>query len=123
MDTYKLGEMEERFANLIWKHAPVGTGSLVKLCEQAFLWKRTTTYTMLKRLCDRGIFANEGGTVVPLMSREEFQGAQGEQFLEEHFEGSLPGFLTAFARRKRLSKKEIEEIQQLIDSYREESHD
>lgn len=123
MDPYKLGEMEERFANLIWSCAPVGTGELVKLCEREFAWKRTTTYTMLKRLCDRGIFANEKGKVAALMSREEFQGAQGEQFLKEHFEGSLPGFLAAFTRRKRLSEKEIEEIQNLIDTYREEPHD
>lgn len=123
METYKLGEMEERFANLIWKHTPVSTGDLVKLCEREFAWKRTTTYTMLKRLCDRGIFANEKGKVVALMSREEFQGAQGEQFLDEHFEGSLPGFLAAFTRRKRLSQKEIEEIQRMIDAYREESYD
>lgn len=123
METYKLGEMEQRFADLIWTHAPVATGKLVKLCEQAFMWKRTTTYTMLKRLCDRGIFANENGTVVALMSREDFQGAQGEQFLEEHFEGSLPGFLAAFTRRRRLSEKEILEIQRLIDAYREAGHD
>ena len=123
METYKLGEMEERFANLIWTCAPVRTGDLVRLCEREFSWKRTTTYTMLKRLCERRLFINEKGEVRPLMSREEFQGAQGEQFLEEHFEGSLPGFLAAFTRRKRLSEKEIEEIQRLIDAYREESHD
>lgn len=120
MDTYKLGEMEEKFAELIWQHAPVASGELTKLCQEAFSWKRTTTYTMLKRLCERGIFANEGGTVVARMSREEFQGARGEQFINERFGGSLPLFLTAFSRRRKLGRGEIEELKKLIDAYEEE---
>ena len=120
MDTYKLGEMEEKFSELIWQHAPVASGELVRLCQEAFSWKRTTMYTMLKRLCERGIFANEGGTVVARMSREEFQGARGVQFINERFEGSLPLFLTAFSRRRKLGSQEIRELKKLIDAYEEE---
>ena len=120
MEPYKLGEMEQKFAELIWKRAPITTGELVRLCEKEFSWKRTTTYTMLKRLCDRDIFANENGTVVILMSREEFRARQGEQFINENFDGSLPSFLTAFSRRKRFSDQEILELKKLIDTYGEE---
>ncbi|MCM1282502.1 MAG: BlaI/MecI/CopY family transcriptional regulator [Muribaculaceae bacterium] len=123
MEAYKLGEMEARFADLIWAHAPVRTSELVALCGQAFDWKRTTTYTMLKRLCERGIFANAGGTVQTLISREDFLANQGTQFIEEHFEGSLPLFLTAFSRKNKLGKKDVEELRRLIDSYGEESYE
>ena len=119
LDTYKLGEMEEKFAQLIWEHAPIASGELTKLCENEFGWKRTTTYTMLKRLCQRNLFENDHGTVKILMSKEEFEAAKGEVFLEENFDGSLPKFLAAFSRRKKLSKKEIEELRKLIDSYEE----
>lgn len=119
MEQYKLGEMEKRFADLIWEKAPVTSGELVKLCEKAFDWKRTTMYTMLKRLCDRKLFVNEGGVVTVLISKEEFESAQGRQFIDEHFEGSLPRFLVAFSRRKKLSEKEIEELKRLIDEYEE----
>ncbi len=119
MEQYKLGEMEQKFADIIWANQPVNSRTLTELCAQAFAWKRTTTYTMLKRLCDRGIFQNDGGTVTALMSKSEFGAAQGEQFLKESFDGSLPGFLAAFSRRKKLSKKEIEEIRRLIDGHKE----
>ena len=120
MEPYKLGEMEGKLAELIWKHAPVTTRNLVELCADAFGWKRTTTYTMLKRLCDRGIFETKEGSVSVLLSREEFQAAQGEKFVEETFGGSLPQFLAAFCRRKKLSQEEVQEIQKLIDDYKEE---
>ena len=120
MNPYKLGEMEEKFANLIWDHAPIPSGQLVKLCEEAFHWKRTTTYTMLKRLCLRKLFVNQDGLVQTIMTREDFQAAQGEQFLNETFHGSLPCFLTAFSRRKKLSRQEIEELQKMIDNYKED---
>ena len=123
MEQLKLGEMEQKFADMIWKNAPIGSRELTQLCEKAFAWKRTTTYTMLKRLCDRGLFVNESGTVSVLMAREEFQAAQGEQFINETFDGSLPRFLAAFSRRKKLSNKEILELKKLIDTYEEESHD
>lgn len=122
MEQYKLGEMEQRFADLIWENAPISSGELTKLCERAFSWKRTTTYTMLKRLCNRGLFENRGGTVSALMTREEFQGAQGEHFINETFAGSLPRFLAAFSRRKKLSDREILELKKLIDTYEEENH-
>ncbi|MFP4698503.1 MAG: BlaI/MecI/CopY family transcriptional regulator [Eubacteriales bacterium] len=120
MEQYKLGEKEQRFADLIWKHEPVSSRELTVLCAKKFDWKRTTTYTMLKRLCMRKIFKNQDGTVSSLMTKEEFLTAQGEQFLEKSFEGSLPKFLTAFAKRNKLSAKEIQEIQSLIDNHKEE---
>ena len=119
MEKYKLGEMEQKFADLIWANEPVSSRALTELCEKAFSWKRTTTYTMLKRLCEREIFQNDRGTVTSLMSKSEFGAAQGEQFLTETFDGSLPRFLAAFTRRKKLSEKEIKEIQKLIDDHRE----
>lgn len=122
MEQYRLGEMEQKFADLIWGNAPVSSGELTKLCESAFAWKRTTTYTMLKRLCDRKIFANNNGTVTALMTKEEFQAAQGEHFINETFDGSLPRFLTAFSRRKKLSDREILELKKLIDSYEEDNN-
>lgn len=120
MEPYKLGEMEQKFADLIWENEPVPSGELVKLCERAFGWKRTTTYTMLKRLCLRNIFENEKGIVKARMTKEEFLAAQGEQFLEEHFDGSLPKFLTAFSRRRKLGSQEISELKKLIEDYEEE---
>ena len=119
MEKYKLGEMEQKFADLIWENEPISSRALTELCEKAFSWKRTTTYTMLKRLCEREIFQNDRGTVTSLMSKSEFGAAQGEQFLTETFDGSLPRFLAAFTRRKKLSEKEIKEIQKLIDDHRE----
>lgn len=115
-----LGEMEYRFAKLIWANAPVKSGQLVKLAGDAFGWKKSTTYTMLKRLCMRGLFENDGGEVRVLMLREDYHLQQGEQVLAEGFGGSLPGFLAAFTRRRRLSSKEIEELRQLIEQYEED---
>lgn len=120
MERYKLGEMEQKFADLIWSNEPISTKDLTVLCEQEFAWKRTTTYTMLKRLCERKIFANNSGTVAALMTKNEFGAAQGEKFLEEAFDGSLPQFMVAFTQRKKLSAAEIDEIQRLIDEHREE---
>ena len=119
MEPYKLGEMEQKFADLIWESAPIPSGELAKACMEAFGWKRTTAYTMLKRLCLRGIFENQNGVVRARMSREEFLAAQGEQFLEEHFDGSLPKFLTAFSRRRKLDSREIEELKKMIEEYEE----
>lgn len=121
MEPYKLGEMEQKFADLIWKHAPITTGELVKLCEQTFEWKRTTTYTMLKRLCLRNLFENVNGIVQVKTTREDFQAVQGEQFLMENFDGSLPRFLTAFSRRKKLSSREVEQLRKLIEEYEDET--
>ena len=115
MEEYALGVIESRFADMVWETAPLTTGELVKRCEQELGWKRTTTYTVLKKFEKRGIFENQKGTVVVLISKEEFYGRQSEEYVEKSFGGSLPGFLTAFTSRKKLSKKEIEEIRKLID--------
>lgn len=116
MEPTKLGEMEQRFAELIWQNAPVGSGRLVSLCAEKLGWKKSTTYTMLKRLCERGLFANEGGVVVTRVTPEEFDALRSEQFVAETFGGSLPQFLAAFTRRRRLSEGEIAALQQLIDA-------
>ena len=118
MEQYKLGEMEQRFADLIWEHEPVRSRTLTELCAEVFNWKRTTTYTMLKRLCDRKLFQNNNGMVCALMSKDHFLAGRGEQFLNESFDGSLPQFIAAFTRRKKLSEKEICELQQLIDEHK-----
>lgn len=120
MEQYKLGEMEKRLADLIWANAPMTTRKLTELCETAFAWKRTTTYTMLKRLCDRGLFKNENGTVIVITTKEEFNMAQSQNFINETFGGSLPMFLTMFTKNKKLNKEDIDQLQRLIDSYKEE---
>lgn len=119
MEQYKLGEKEQKFAELIWANEPVNSRVLSELCAEAFSWKRTTTYTMLKRLCDRKIFENQNGTVVALLTKNEFGAAQGEQFLNNTFGGSLPHFFAAFTRRNKLSDKEIDELQRLINEHKE----
>lgn len=118
MAEYKLGLMEMRFADLIWENEPLSSGELVKLSEGELGWKKSTTYTILRRLCERGIFKNQDSIVTSLLSKEEFNARQSEEFVEENFDGSLPQFLTAFTRRKKLSEEEIEELQRLIDKHR-----
>ena len=115
-----LGTVESRFADIIWQHEPLSTSDLVKLCESELEWKRITTYTVLKRLSERGIFKNEGGTVTSLISREDFYSMQSAKFVDETFQGSLPAFLAAFTSRKALSKEEIAQIRDMINSYEEE---
>ena len=118
MDDYKLGVVERRFADLIWDNEPISSGELVKLCETALSWKKSTTYTVLKKLCARGIFRNEHGTVSSRLSRQEFAARQSQQFVDETFHGSLPAFLAAFSRRKKLSDEEVTQLQRLIDENR-----
>jgi Predicted transcriptional regulator len=120
MKKYKLGEMEQRLTELIWEKAPVSTRDLIVLCTEAFNWKRTTTYTMLKRLCDRELFVNDSGIVRIIVSKDDFLSKKGEAFLAETFDGSLPRFIAAFTRRRKLNEQEVHELQQLIDEYREE---
>ena len=120
MNTWKLGTVEARFADLIWHNAPLSSGELAKRAAQALGWKKTTAFTVLKRLCDREIFKNEGGTVTALISREDFYARQSEEYLQESFGGSLPAFLVAFGRSKKLSVEEVEELQRLIDGMRGE---
>lgn len=114
----KAGSAEARFADLIWSNEPVSSGQLSKLCEAEFGWKKTTSFTVLKRLCERGIFRNQKGTVTSLISREDFYARHSKQYVQETFGGSLPAFLTAFAAGEKLSAKEIDELQKLIDSMR-----
>lgn len=118
MTEYRLGEIETRFAELIWEHEPLSSAELVKLAAAELEWKKSTTYTVLRRLTEKGIFHNENGTVTSLLSRDEFAAAQSEQFVDETFSGSLPMFLAAFARRKQLTDAEIDEIQRFIDANR-----
>ena len=120
MEYRKLGVVETRFAELIWSHAPISSGELVKLCLQELEWKKSTTYTVLKKLCEQGLFQNEGGVVTALVSREEFYALQSEKFVEEAFSGSLPAFIAAFTKRKTLSEAEIAQIRRMIDEYRED---
>ena len=115
---YRLGEIETRFANLIWEREPLSSSELVKDAEAELAWKKSTTYTVLRRLIEKGIFKNENGTVTSRLTREEFAAAQSEQFVDETFSGSLPQFLAAFARRKKLTAREIDELQRFIDENR-----
>jgi len=118
MKEYTLGMIETRFADIIWAHEPVASGELVKLCAEELEWKKSTTYTVLKKLCDRGIFQNKGGVVTSLISKEELSAHQSEQFVEENFGGSLPRFLAAFGSRKKLTEEEVQELQRFIDKNR-----
>ncbi len=120
MEELKLGTVESKFADIIWENEPISSGQLVKLCGQQLEWKKSTTYTMLKRLCQRGLFQNEKGMVSALMTKEEFGAAQSEKIIEESFDGSLPAFIAAFTSRKKLSPDDVNEIQKMIDSYRVE---
>lgn len=117
MKNYKLSDKENEFAHLLWDNVPISTRRLVEVCEDLFKWKRTTTYTMLKRLCVKGIFENANGTVVARIKKEDFFADKGEQFLINGFNGSLPKFLTAFMRRKTLSDSDIKEIQKIINEH------
>ena len=116
----KLGEMELRFADMIWGLAPVESGELVRRCAEAFDWKKSTTYTMLRRLCERGLFENRGGTVVVQKTKDDYLSMQTEVFVNETFDGSLPRFLTAFASNHTLKADEIAVLQKMIDDYRKE---
>lgn len=117
MEELKLGVVESRFADIIWSNEPLSSGELVKRCLEELEWKKSTTYTVLKKLCERGIFKNEKGMVTSLISKEEFYARQSEQFVEETFQGSLPAFIAAFTKRKVLSEQEIDQIRKMIDSF------
>lgn len=118
MDDRKMGAVESRFADLIWENEPVSSTELMRRAAEELSWKKSTTYTVLKRLCERGLFQNREGTVTSLISRQEFYAVQSERFVEETFSGSLPAFLAAFTTRKQLSEAEICELQALIDRNR-----
>ncbi len=113
----KLGVVESRFADIIWNNEPLSTAKLVELCSIELSWKRTTTYTVLKRLCERGIFQSINSTVTSLISREDFYSNVSEYFVAENFDGSLPAFIAAFTKNKRLTEEEIEQIRSLIEEH------
>ncbi len=119
MTDYQMGAVESKFADIIWENEPLSSASLVRLSENELNWKKSTTYTVLKRLCGKGIFKNENGTVSSVISRDEFYSAKSEQFVEETFKGSLPAFLAAFTKRKNLSPEEIKALKRMIDEYKE----
>ena len=120
MSDYKLSQSEEKFAELIWQNEPISSGDLVKLCEKELAWKKSTTYTVLKILCEKGIFQNQNAVVTSLIKKEEFNARQSRRFVEDTFGGSLPKFLTAFIGGKKLSNRQAEELKKLIDEYKEE---
>ncbi len=116
MSDMKLGVVESQFAEIIWNNEPLSSGKLVEICKEKLNWKKSTTYTVLKRLCERGIFKNENGVVCSIVSKDEFYALQSENFVNETFGGSLPAFIAAFTTRNNLSEKEIKEIKNMIDS-------
>lgn len=117
MTDYKLGEVESRFADMIWEREPLTMKELVELCERELHWKRTTTYTVLKKLSEHGIFQMKERQVTSLILREDYYAGRSEQFVEETFQGSLPAFIAAFTKRKALTQQEISEIREMIDRY------
>ena len=118
MEQMELGEVQERFARLVWANAPIPSGELVKLCKQELSWKKPTTYTVLRKLCERGLFENVNGVVEVRVSQEAFYAAKSEQFVESTFNGSLPAFLIAFTARKGVSAEEADQIIRMIETYR-----
>ena len=118
METPKIFESEYRFCLIMWEHAPIAAAELAKLCLEQLGWKRTTTYTVIKRLGERGILKTENGLVVPLISKEEAQASEIDELVEKKFEGSLPAFVAAFTKRQSLSAKELDALQSMIDRIR-----
>ena len=114
----ELGEVQAAFADVIWANEPVSSGELVTICEKHFGWKKSTTYTVLKKLCENGLFKNESGIVTSVVSKEQFLATKSERFIEDTFDGSFPAFVTAFLSHKKVSKKEIAEIRKMIDDYK-----
>lgn len=118
METPKIFEKEYKFCLILWEHEPIRSGDLAKLCEEQLGWKTTTTYTVIKRLSDRGVLKNENMTVTSLISKDEVQASEIDEFVEEKFEGSLPAFFAAFTKRQKISEHELDEIQEMIDRAR-----
>lgn len=120
MKELRLCNSDYRFMSIVWDHAPVRSGDLVRFCQEELGWKKSTTYTEIKRLCEKGLLKSEKSVVEPLVTREEVQARESDFFIERTFGGSLPGFLTAFLGGKKLSQREAEELKQLIDRYQEQ---
>lgn len=119
MQEIQLGVVEARYADMIWEREPVTSSELVKLTAVEFNWKRTTAHNVLRRLCDKGLFRNDNGTVTSVISREEFYSLQSRKYVEDSFEGSLPAFIAAFTKGKPLTEEEAEEIRRIIDGGKE----
>ena len=119
MKTPKIFESEYRFCLILWENEPISSAELAKLCAEKLGWSRTTTYTVIKRLSERGAVKNENSVVTSLVSKEEVQAFEIDELLEKTFEGSLPAFVAAFAKTKKLSKEDIDEIQSMIDAFKE----
>ena len=120
MQDIELGAVQERFADLVWAHEPIGSGELAKLCQRELNWKKPTTYTVLRKLREKGLLQNENGKVSSRISREEFYARKSEQIVAESYAGSLPAFVAAFLSKQGLSAGEAEEIQAMIDAFRKE---
>ena len=118
METPKIFESEYRFCLIMWEHAPVAASTLAKLCQEQLGWKRTTTYTVIKRLGERGVLKNEDGIVTALVSKDQAQASEIDELVEKKFEGSVPSFIAAFARRRELTNADLDEMQKIIDSIR-----
>lgn len=118
MEIPKIHESEYRFCLILWEQEPVTAVQLVKLCQERLGWKRTTTYTVIKRLGERGVLKNEGGTVTSLISKEEAQAYEIDELVEKRFEGSLPAFVAAFTKHQKISAEELDEVQRMIDCIR-----
>ncbi len=118
MADFELGAVQERFADIVWENEPIGSGDLVKVCEKQLGWKKPTTYTVLRKLCEKGLLQNENGVVTSLISRDDFYSDRSRQIVEESFSGSLPAFVAAFVSKKNLTSEEADEIQSLIDAFR-----
>ena len=115
MERIALGVVEAHFADIVWQNAPMTTRQLVDICAEELNWKRTTTYTVLKKLCERGVFKTESSKVTVLITRDEFYAMRSDQFVENEFDGSLPAFIAAFTTRKQLTAAEVDEIKKLVD--------
>ena len=120
MKDVQLGAIESRFADIIWQNEPISSSELARRSEELLNWKKTTSYTVLKRLCDKGIFQNIKGIVTSLISKQELSAMQSENFVEETFDGSLPAFLAAFTKSKKLTASEIKELREIIDNHKED---
>lgn len=120
MEIPKIPEGEYRFCLILWEYEPVMAAELVKLCQSQLGWKRTTTYTVIKRLEERGVLCNDNGMVTSLVSKEEVQASEIDELVEKKFEGSLPAFLAAFTKRQELSEQDLDEMQRMIDQIRKE---
>lgn len=123
MSDMELGAVQARFADIVWANEPVPSGALVKICERELGWKKPTTYTVLRKLCEKGLFKNQNGVVTSVISREDYYSRKSGDFVDETFGGSLPAFIAAFMSGKTLSEKEADEIQRMIDAHRKEHND